>query len=125
MKLLTQQVKGNPLMLVVSFKELITDAPAVMEKVYAYRAAVWEAPVDHYKGSAHESALEAAERHPEVVEEKAWRKSLKSTYPSMKHEQLVAMLEAAVEEGCTRIDLKEDFARYRTQVLTSVAVPTK
>lgn len=67
--------------------------------------------------------MEAAARDPEHMEQKAWRKSMKKAYPTMKRDQLERMLEAAVEEhGLPRVDLESVFARYRKEIVAA-AVP--
>merc|ERR1719473_1970131 len=98
---------------------MISDAAAVLEKIYAYRASQWGTPAERYKGSQHEAAVEAAARDPTVMEEKAWRRSMKKTYPTMKRDQLEAMLRAAVDEGLPAIDLDSAFARYRREVVAA------
>merc|ERR1719399_1826927 len=118
-------VKGQPpLVLAVPFKEMITQPSSVMEKVYAYRQAVWGTTPEKYKGSAHEAAFEAEEQDPEEVENKAWRKSLKKKYPTMKHERLFALLDKAADQGLPRIDTDKEFAAYRDKTVAWTPVAT-
>merc|ERR1712070_1208492 len=82
----------DPLMLAVPFKQMITEPADVMEKIYSHRCKVWGTPPEQYKGSKHEEMVGIEAKDPQLLEEKAWRKGMKKTYPTMKKDEIVALL---------------------------------
>lgn len=110
------------LMLMVPFTDMIHSPASVMEKIYSHRAGVWGTAAETYQGSTHAARVEAEATDPRSLEEKQWRKSMKSQYPSMKREQLMAMLEAAAADGYTNLDLKKAFDTYKIKLTASDSV---
>jgi len=107
----------SPLVLGLSFAELITNDAAVMQKTNDWTANAWGTVAVCYEGSAHQEACNKAKLDADHVAEKAWRKSMKSRYPSQSEQQMLAMAdEYADAAGVPRFDPDAAFEDYRLAV---------
>ena len=101
----------------VPFKQLISDPASVMQSVKQWSATQWGAVVVNYSGSKHEAQLLHHQSRSDVVQEKAWRKSLKSKYPSQKVEKLMELAaETSTRMGLPSLDEDSAFKEYRNHM---------
>ena len=104
-------------MMGVPFKQLISDPASVMQSVKQWSATQWGAVVVNYSGSKHEAQLLHHQSRSDVVQEKAWRKSLKSKYPSQKVEKLMELAaETSTRMGLPSLDEDSAFKEYRNHM---------
>lgn len=85
-----------------------------MQLVNSWKAQEWKCATQTYCGSAHERAVKAEHEKPSVREEKAWRKSLKSKYPSQEVDALLKLQAiAAARLGLKPVDTTKAFGAYK------------
>lgn len=101
----------------VPFQQLITDSSSVMQNVKEWSAHKWGRPVVEYRGSKHEEQLKQHQNRSDVIKEKAWRKSLKSKYPSQKVERMLTLAaEASSEQKSLPLLETSSFEDYRNHM---------